>query len=261
MRLSCQVEVFDDLFIQIPRTYYSNNRFKGTLIHKKALTHDIMELRIRLKYPPSISFAPGQYMQLESASYKGRESVIRAYSISSLPTDKNHVEFMIRKVPDGICSTWVFDHLEEGQEVNLGGPYGEFRLSDTEAPILFIAGGSGMAPIWSMLRHMKEKGIKRKAHYFFGAQSRRDLFYMDELAKLEKELPGFRFIPALSNEPQESGWKGERGLITEVVSRHFPDTSKHEAYLCGSPPMIDACVKVLKAGGMPEEQIYYDKFA
>ncbi len=261
VRLSCQVKVRNDIFIEIPREYFSVKRFLGNVVHKKTLTHDIIELRIRLKEPSEVSFTAGQYMQIESKEYKGRESVMRAYSLSSVPSEKDHVEFLIRKVPNGICTTWVFDFLKEGQDINLSGPYGEFGLRDTDAPILFIAGGSGMAPIWSMLRDMKEKGNKRQALYFFGAQTQRDLFFLDEMAQIEKAMPNFRFIPALSNEPEDSDWKGERGLITNVVAKHVPDASKHEAYLCGSPGMIDACVKVLKAGGMPEEKVYYDKFA
>ena len=127
--------------------------------------------------------------------------------------------------------------------------------------MVFIAGGSGMAPIWSMLRDMKENGLERPTTYFFGALTQKDLFYVDEMKKLEAELPWFNFVPALSNEPEDSDWDGERGLITDVVAKYFPDASKCEGYLCGSPGMIDACVAVLTQGDMPESCIFYDKFA
>lgn len=261
IRLSCQVKVRNDIYIEIPRELFSVKRYVGKLVHKRSLTHDIIELRIELVDPGSIDFVAGQYVQLESEEYRGRDSVMRAYSISSVPSGRHHVELIIRRVPDGICTTWVFDHLKEGQAVSFSGPYGEFRLSDTDAPIIFIAGGSGMAPIWSMLRHMKEETIRRKATYFFGAVTQRDLFFLDELYQLQRELPDFTFIPALSGEPEDSDWKGERGLITEVVERYYPDSSQHEAYLCGSPGMIDASIKVLIRGGTPEDRIFYDKFA
>jgi Na+-transporting NADH:ubiquinone oxidoreductase subunit F len=167
---------------------------------------------------------------------------------------------MVRKVPGGICSTWVFDHLKDGDQVYFSGPFGEFRLSNASAPVLFIAGGSGMGPIWSMLNDMKEKGTDRKAFYFFGAQTTRDLFLTEELFGLQKELPAFTFIPALSNEPAGSEWQGKRGLITDVVSRHFPDCSEFEAYVCGSPGLIDACRQVLAKGKMTEDKIFFDKF-
>ncbi len=261
VRLSCQVKVRNDLKIKIPKELFSVKKFRGILEHKKPLTHDILELRIQLVEPDSIDFTAGRYIQLESKEYKGKDAVIRAYSISSSPSDKTHIELIIRRVPDGICTTWVFDHLKEKEEVTFSGPHGEFNLSDTDAPIICIAGGSGMAPIRSILRDMKEKGIMRPTTYFFGALTQNDLFYVSELQKLAEEHPWFTHIPALSNEPEDSGWQGERGLITNVVAKHFPDTSKHEAYLCGSPGMINACVQVLTKGGMPEDRIFYDKFA
>ncbi|MBD3392706.1 MAG: 2Fe-2S iron-sulfur cluster binding domain-containing protein [Chitinivibrionales bacterium] len=260
-RLSCQVKVRNDLKIEIPAELFSVKRYAGTVRHKRPLTHDIVELRIELSDPPAIDFTAGQYVQLESEEYKGNDSVMRAYSVSSVPSDTGHVELIIRRVPDGICTTWVFDYLDNNQQVYLSGPYGEFQLSGTQAPNIFIAGGSGMAPLWSMLRDMKEKGIARETTYFFGALTQKDLFYVDELTALSRELSWFSFVPALSNEPKDSDWNGERGLITDVVARHFEDCSKHEAYLCGSPGMIDACIKVLGGRGMPEDKIFYDKFA
>lgn len=261
VRLSCQVKVRNDLRIEIPDELFSVRRYQARVLHKRPLTHDIIELRLELLEPSEIQFTAGQYMQIESDEYKGHDSVMRAYSLSSVPSETRHVEFIIRRVPDGILTTWMFDVVQEGQTINLSGPYGHFQLSGTEAPILCIAGGSGMAPIWSIVRDMREKNITRETTYFFGALTQRDLFFVEELQALEKECPWFHFVPALSNEPADSGWTGERGLITDVVHRHFPDTSRHESYLCGSPGMIDAAIKVLVRNGMAEANVYYDKFA
>ncbi len=260
-RLSCQVKVRSDLRIIIPEELFLVKRYNGLLERKRSLTYDIVELRIKLEEPDTMDFVAGQYVQLESAEYKGRDAVMRAYSMSSPPSDKHHIELIIRKVPNGIMTTWIFDYLEEGQRISLSGPYGQFCLTDTDAPIIFIAGGSGMAPIWSMIRDMKEKGIERPTTFFFGALTQKDLFFVDELTKLEEELPWFTFVPALSNEPEDSDWKGERGLITDVVAKYFPDVSKHEGYLCGSPGMINACIAVLTEAEMPETCIFFDKFA
>jgi len=261
VRLSCQVKVRSDVAISIPDEIFSVRRFRATVVHKKPLTHDILELRLRLVEPPVIDFTAGQYIQLESREYRGREAVNRAYSMSSIPSDAGHVELIIRRVPEGICTTWIFDILQEGEEISLSGPYGEFRLTDTQAPAIFIAGGSGMAPIWAMLRRMRENKDPRPAWYFFGALTQRDLFFVEELRKLEGELGNFTFIPALSNEPPDTPWEGERGLITDVVRRRVPDLPGREAYLCGSPGMIDACVKTLVDLGVAREHIYFDKFA
>lgn len=261
VRLACQVKVRRDLHVVIPEELFSVRRFRARVAHKKPLTHDIVELRVELVEPKTISFEAGQYVQLESPEYKGHDSAMRAYSISSVPSDARHVELLVRLVPDGICTSWVFEHLQAGDELALSGPYGFFGLADTQAPVIFIAGGSGMAPIWSIVRAMKEKGLARPATYFFGALTQKDLFFMDEFKKIEQECPWFHFVPALSKEPADSGWTGERGLITDVVGRHFPDASQHEAYLCGSPGMIDASIAVLKKNGMPEQNVFYDKFS
>jgi Na+-transporting NADH:ubiquinone oxidoreductase subunit F len=112
-----------------------------------------------------------------------------------------------------------------------------------------------------MLLDMVDRGIRRKATYFFAARSARDLFLVEEMRALEDRLPGFRFIPALSNPAPEDRWEGEKGLITEVLNRHFQRLDRHEAYLCGSPGMVDASIRVLKSKGLPGERIFYDKFA
>jgi NAD(P)H-flavin reductase len=126
--------------------------------------------------------------------------------------------------------------------------------------MIWIAGGSGMAPFWSMVRHLKEKGNSRPCTYFFGAVEKRDLFYVDELNKLAEELSWFRFVPALSGDVDEAEWSGQTGLITEVVERNVPDAEGKEAYLCGSPGMIDAAIEVLHKKGFTDEVIFYDKF-
>jgi Na+-transporting NADH:ubiquinone oxidoreductase subunit F len=261
IRLACQMTVRSDLEIEIPDELLSVRKFRGKLISKRHLTHDIAELRIECVEPASLGFIAGQYVQLHSSKYMGREPVMRAYSISSPPSGGKYFELIIRRVPDGICTTWVFDYLKEGRDVTFSGPYGSFFLSGTRAPVIFIAGGSGMAPIWSMMRDMADKGIRRKTVFFFGALTQKDLFYTGELAAFAKEQEWFTFVPSLSNEPAGSDWNGERGLVTEVVSRLLPDTSRHEAYLCGSPGMIDASVAVLIRNGIPADKIHYDKFA
>lgn len=204
----------------------------------------------------------GKYVQFVVPAYElTPDPIYRAYSVSSPPSQKDSVELEIRLVPNGICTTYVFQHLRVGDEVTINGPYGDFRLRESDRDIIFVAGGSGMAPIKAMLLDMAEKGIDRKTTYFFGARAVRDLFLVDEMRELERRLPRFRFIPALSNPLPEDKWEGETGLITEVLSRHFQTLDHHEAYLCGSPGMIDASIRVFRSKGLPEELVFYDKFA
>lgn len=262
VRISCQVKVRNDLSILIPEELFNVKEFRGVMERIRDLTYDIKELRIRLAEPETIEFTPGQYVQLETPAYGDNpEPVYRAYSMSSPPSDNRFVELMVRLVPQGICTTWVHTILKEGLEVAFSAPYGQFRLSDSGREMIWIAGGSGMAPFWSMICHMKEKNIERLCTYFFGAVKKRDLFLLEELSQLEKELSWFHFIPALSAPEEGDEWSGEKGLITEVVGRHLQDGSDKEAYLCGSPGMIDASIGVLRSKGVTEERIFYDKFA
>ncbi|MBM4142953.1 MAG: 2Fe-2S iron-sulfur cluster binding domain-containing protein [Lentisphaerae bacterium] len=262
VRLSCQVRVKGDLAIVIPAELFNVVQYTTRVTAIRDLTHDIRELRLRLLEPAAIRFAAGQFIQFEVPPYDlTDEPVYRAYSVASPPSVRGEIELEIRYVPEGICTTYVHRHLKVGDAVTINGPYGDFRLRDGEREIIFIAGGSGMAPIKSILYDMREKGIRRKATYFFGAKALRDLFLLDEMRAMEKALPAFRFVPALSAPEAADDWSGERGLITEVVGRRVPDASAMEAYLCGSPLMIDACIEVLKRKGLAEDRIFYDKFA
>ncbi|MDY0288279.1 MAG: 2Fe-2S iron-sulfur cluster binding domain-containing protein [Sphaerochaeta sp.] len=262
VRLSCQFKVKQDVAIVIPEELFLVKEFATVVESIRDLTHDIKEVRLLLKEPASITTKAGQYIQFEVPEYGDiDESVYRAYSMASPPGDSTHVELEIRLVPNGICTTYVHKHLKEGDAVTINGPYGDFFLRETENNIIFIAGGSGMAPIKSILLDMAARGSKRKATYFFGARSKRDLFLVDEMRELEKQLPNFKFVPALSEPQPEDKWEGEVGLITDVVRRMVEEAPASEAYLCGSPGMIDACIKVLHELKVPEENIFYDKFS
>ena len=262
IRLACQLKIQNDLAIEIPKHLFSVKRFSGKIAEKSLLTYDILGLTIDCVNPKTIEFTAGQYVQLKSMPYDGKEAVLRDFSIASTPSKQTGIELMIRRIPNGVFTPWAFDYVKVGDSISFTGPYGEFRASENlNAPMLLIAGGSGMAPLWSILQDMREKKVMRPVCYFFGALTQRDLFLTGQLTEFEKELPDFKFIPALSNEPPGSTWQGERGLITDVVARHIPDCRNGEAYLCGSPGMINACIKVLTNRGMPEKNIFFDKFA
>ncbi len=262
IRLSCQLKLKKDISIQIPEELFNVKEYRCTVSSLKNLTYEIKEVRLRLVEPNEINFRAGQYIQFEVPEYElTKERVYRAYSIASPPSSKNEIELEIRLVSNGICTTYIFQYLKEGDEIIINGPYGEFYLRESDNEIVFIAGGSGMAPIKSMLLDMAEKKINRKATYFFGARSLRDLFLLDKMKELEESLPNFRFIPALSEPKPEDNWTGETGLITEVLDRHISNGENIDAYLCGSPGMIDASVRVLTSKGVPENRIFYDKFA
>ena len=262
VRLACQVKVRNNLKIEIPRELLAIQEYTCKCTDITDLTHDMKQFRFELIEPESIDFIPGQYIQLLTPVYeKSSEEVYRAYSISSDPKDKNATELIIRLVPGGICTTWCFEYLKAGDQIKMNGPYGDFRLSNSDAPIIFIAGGSGMAPIKCILHDMKNTANKRKATYYFGANVVKELFLTDLMRDFESELTDFRFVPVVAEPEQDENWDGETGLVTEAVKRGLKNASECEAYLCGSPGMIDAAIKILHELGMNDDRIFYDKFA
>ncbi|MGH2270631.1 NADH:ubiquinone reductase (Na(+)-transporting) subunit F [Anaerohalosphaeraceae bacterium U12dextr] len=262
VRLACQVKVRNDMAIEIPAFLFAIQQYQAKLAAVEDLTYDMKRFRFELLGPDTMDFIAGQYVQITCPAYKsGVDEVSRAYSIASDPKDNHFVELIVRRVPNGICTTWLFDYLKVGQPVQLTGPYGEFRMSDTQAPMIFIAGGSGMAPFVSILHQMRHTGSTRKADFYFGGNSVRDLCLQQQMAEFEKMIPSFTFVPVVARPQPEDHWVGQTGLVTEAVQRQYSDLSGHEGYLCGSPGMIDASIKVLVGLGMPQDKVYYDKFA
>ena len=267
VRLACQVKVRKNLAIELPEELFSVKKLSSTVESIVDLTYDIKEVLLALE-GQEIEFQAGQYVQLVVPPYGDvAESVQRAYSMSSRPSDKKHVELLVRLVPGGIATTWVHKYMKLGQKVEVVGAFGEFHIRDTPAAMICVAGGSGMAPFKSMLYHMNETGAfpEKEIWYFFGARSLRDMFYLDEMRGLSERWPRFHFVPALSEPKPEDNWTGETGLITDVLDRYLQGKVEAgkglEGYLCGSPGMINACINVMRKNGMGEDKIYFDKFA
>lgn len=261
VRLACQVKVKSDIKINIPEEFFNVRRFGATIEEIIDYTYDIKGITFKLEDGVLIDFKAGQYVQLETQPYgKVKQKTVRAYSISSKPQTRDRLQLIIRLVPEGICSTWVHQHLKVGDKVSFTGPYGDFYLKDTQADTLFIAGGSGMAPIKSMLEYLKDVGTQRKMTYFFGARTTKDLYLMDEMEELEKHFEHFSFEPVLSHSTPEENWQGKTGFIMPYFAEVIKDPENTEAYLCGSPGMINAVTKSLKEHGVPADNIKYDDF-
>ncbi len=140
----------------------------------------IKEYRFEFDAGEDIKFKAGQYMQIESKPYgKIKEKAVRAYSISSVPSDTNAVELIIRRVPGGLCTTYMHDHIKEGDRVRITGPYGDFYRRDDSDQYVFMAGGSGMAPIKSIVMDIIEKGLDKEMFFFFGAVGKKDLYHTE----------------------------------------------------------------------------------
>lgn len=227
------------------------------------LTHDILHVLLRLETP--VRFVPGQYAQLQALEGSAA-GIARSYSFANVPESDGTAaiaEFMIRHVPGGRFTDWLFTAAGKGARLELSAPYGQFFLRESAAAIVCIAGGSGLAPIISLLYGALETLIlPRSVVFFFGARSAADLYYLDRIELLRRAWPAdFQFIPVLSHEAVDSAWPGRRGLIGEhlheALGEQLPET---DAYLCGPPAMIDSCIAVLSAGGVPDSRIHYDKF-
>ena len=267
IRLGCQIKVKADIGIEIPEELFNIKQFRANVTSIRDVTHDIKEVLFDLG-EETVEFEAGKYVQLVVPPYdKIKGTTQRAYSMSSRPADKNHIELLIRLVPGGIATTYVHQHLKEGEKIDLIGPFGDFKRRMNDSVMICVAGGSGMAPFKSIFYDMLDKGeTGREVWYFFGARSTEDMFYLEELKDLETKLPNFHFVPALS-EPQEGdGWEGPTGMITDVLDSYIKEKiavrgRTLEGYLCGSPGMINACNTVMNANGIGPEDIYYDKFA
>lgn len=210
---------------------------------------------------------------------KNPEPIYRAYSMANHPAEGNIVMLNIRiatppwdrkkngwlNVNPGICSSFVFG-CKPGDKVTISGPYGEFFIKDTQREMMFIGGGAGMAPMRSHIFDLYDtKKTKRKSTYWYGGRSKRELFYMDDFEKIEKNNPGnFKFEVALSEPSKEDKWEGYTGFIHQVVYDNYlknhPEPEEIEYYLCGPPMMNDAVFKMLDDLGVPEEMIAFDDF-
>ena len=236
--------------------------FEGRITRIETLTHDIRKLTITLAQP--LRFWAGQYVDLTVPGAAPGGTVTRAYSMASPPSGGTELEFIIKLYPDGAFSSLLDGRLQPGDRVVARGPYGTcFRREARSGAMLLIGGGSGMSPLWSILRDQVASGEQRPIRFFYGARTARDLFMLDEFARLQSILPDFRFIPALSHAEPGGGWTGETGFIHEVVARTLGQEQHRgevDAFSCGPPPMIDAVLPVLQMAGVEPERIYFDKF-
>lgn len=257
MRLACQVKVRNDIEVLISPDLLNAREYKVTVLDIKDLTHDIKQVVLKLDKPSSIKFKAGQYVQFKIPE----TDEFRAYSIASVPSQDDRLELLVRFVPSGLCSTYIHEVLDINDKIVITGPFGDFYLRDELVrDIICIGGGCGMAPIRSILLDLAEKNMPCKVMYFFGARSKKDLFFTEFLSGLQNKYPNFKYIPVLSEPKPQDNWEGETGFVTQAVEKYVLEGPGAEAYLCGPPPMIDASVKVLTKKGIKEIHIYYDKF-
>jgi CDP-4-dehydro-6-deoxyglucose reductase len=223
---------------------------------KTQLTHDVMALYLRLPANERLQFLAGQYVE-----FLLKDGGRRAFSLANAPHDDNLLEIHARLIPGGKFTEYVFNEMPEKAILRIEGPLGSFYLrEESTRPIIFVAGGTGFAPIKGIIEHALHIGIKREMHLYWGALSRRDL-YMPELPEQwAAKYTHIKFTPVLSEPLAEDAWQGRTGFVHHAVMQDFPDLAQHEVYCCGAPGMVEAAHRDFVVHGLPEEEFFSDAF-
>lgn len=254
--LACQSVPQTDVRIEVDLAAQPARRsVAGRVIGQRRLTHDITALEVQLDQ--GLPYLAGQYAQLSIGCLPG---VHRNYSFAAPPQADGRVSFLVRQMPMGTLSTMVNAKDLVGQTVQVDGPLGDFWLRPAAAPVLFIAAGSGLAPVLAMLQDaIHAGGDQRSATLLFGARSQGDLYLLEELDALARRWQGgMRVVPVLSGAQDDPDWTGERGRVTDFITEVL--TLNTHAYLCGPPAMVDDAVGLLEQRGVPRSQIHADRF-
>lgn len=236
--------------------------FAGAIVDIKSLTHDIRQVEITLDRP--IKFWAGQYVDITVTTSK-EETITRSFSMANTPSEAQELKFIIKKYPHGKFSGELDGGgIRTGAQVSVQGPYGTcFRREERQGPVILVGAGSGMSPIWSILHDQIASGEQRDIHFFYGARTREDLFYLDKIDALCAATPGLTFVPVLSEADDDTGWTGETGFVHEVVDTHLKRLDLDgdgDVYACGPPPMIDALMPVLFMNDFDTDRTFFDKF-
>ena len=302
VRLSCQVKVKQDMKIELPPEVFNIRKWKCKVRSNGNVATFIKELVLELPAGEEVPFRAGGYIQIERPAgvvdYKNidveeeyredwdkynlwryvstaelGEDVVRAYSMANYPEEKGIIMLNVRiasppprmpDVPPGKMSSYIFD-LKPGDEVTISGPYGEFFAKDTEAEMIYIGGGAGMAPMRSHIFDLfRRTHTKRKVSYWYGARSLREAFYGQDFDTIAAENDNFEWHLALSEPLPEDNWTGKTGFIHQVLYDHYlkdhPSPEDVEYYICGPPLMLKACFDMLDSLGVEPENILYDDF-
>lgn len=233
--------------------------FAATVERIVSLTPTIKAFYLALERP--IDFQAGQYVQLEIPEL-GQS---RAFSIASSPAEvsaSGTIELNVRQVPGGAGTAWLHEQVRVGERLHLSGPYGRFFVrKSARLPLIFMAGGSGLSSPRSMILDLLNEGCTLPITLVYGQRGRDELYYDAEFRVLAERCDHFHYLPTLSSEPDNSGWVGARGFVHEAAKAHFGGNfSGHQAYLCGPPPMVEACIGALMQGRLFERDIYTEKF-
>lgn len=301
VRLSCQLKVKNDMKIEIPEEIFGIQKYECEVISNENVATFIKELNLKLpEGNQDINFRAGGYIQIDIPAYDNlkydsfivedeyredwdkfnvwdnvaanEEDAFRAYSMANYPEERGLIKLNVRiaspppgkDVPPGIGSSYIFN-LKPGDKAVISGPYGEFYAKETEREMCFIGGGAGMAPMRShIFDQLKRIHSDRKITFWYGARSKREMFYHEEFLELEKKNPNFTYHVALSDPLPEDNWTGFTGFIHNVLHdeylKNHDDATEVEYYLCGPPIMLKCGMEMLDNLGVEKEMIDFDDF-
>jgi Na+-transporting NADH:ubiquinone oxidoreductase subunit F len=299
-RLACQVNVKQNLKIELPEEIFGVKKWECEVISNDNKATFIKELKLKIPDGEDVPFRAGGFIQIEAPAhdisyadfdvpeeYRGdwdkfnlfryrsavNDTTVRAYSMANYPDEKGIIMLNVRiatppprapDVPPGIMSSYIWS-LKAGDKVTISGPFGEFFAKDTDAEMVFIGGGAGMAPMRShIFDQLNRLNSKRKITFWYGARSLREMFYEDDFNRLQAENENFTWHVALSDPQPEDNWTGYTGFIHNVLLenylKHHPAPEDCEFYMCGPPMMNAAVIKMLKDLGVEDENIMLDDF-
>jgi CDP-4-dehydro-6-deoxyglucose reductase len=221
------------------------------------LAPDVMALYLRLPANERLQFLAGQYVEILTKDGKRR-----AFSMANAPHDDEFLQLHLRHYPGGSFTEYAFSQMKEREILRFEGPFGTFFLrEDSETPIIFLASGTGFAPIKGIIEHALHRAIRRPMELYWGGRTRPDL-YLDALPRRwAEEHANFRYVPVLSEARPEDAWTGRTGFVHETVMKDFPDLSGHQVYACGAPVMVEAAHRDFTSRcGLPEDSFFSDAF-
>ena len=304
-RLACQTKVKEDMQVIVPEEVFGVKEWECEVISNRNVSTFIKEFVVKLPEGEVMNFKSGSYAQITIPPYdikysdydidekfrgdwdhfdmwsltcKNDTETIRAYSMANYPAEGNIITLNVRiatppmdrtthkwmNVSPGISSSYIFS-LKPGDKVRMSGPYGDFHIQDTDAEMLYIGGGAGMAPLRAQILHLfRTLHTNRKVSYWYGARSKKEIFYEEDFREIEKQFPNFSFHIALSDPQPEDNWTGYTGFIHQVILDNY--LKNHEApedieyYMCGPGPMANAVKAMLENLGVERSQLFFDDF-
>ena len=258
--LLCQARAYSDLTLEaralaVPEEVRIR-RLPCRVESRELLCHDVMRLVVKLPSLEPFVFLAGQYVDFLLED--GRR---RSYSMANPPHEPERLELHVRRVAGGDFTAQVFEQLGERTLLRLEGPLGGFWLrEDAERPIIMIGGGTGYAPIKSMLRHLMQLGSKRPVHFYWGVRRPRDLYEGELLARWAEAHDWLTFTPVMSEPLPQDGWQGRRGWVHDAVLEDYPSLAEVDVYAAGPPPMIAVIQELFPARGLPQGRLFFDSF-